>query len=380
MSLSEASSNTFAIVPFQEYYPSTDSLDSAQKACYEKIKRCLDQGRYVDVGSNISYLFLYIYSNLDQILKSGKGVIDRVVLNLNKIKNLYRENLKITVGLEYWIGDLYYLKGDLESALKTYEEALLPGQAATHPANQVLNLKYFLKKDVRARELLATNKKLTKFTADKLPHVEKYCNFILEKEKELRGSDFLQYLGKKYPKEKHYPTQLFSGYVGGFDLTELLSPKHKLETFCFYAIPEFYDFCAKLSRDAENLLRDEMGIPQVGKGWISETELYYKIKGYLKSKTVVHHHTDRWLGRQHLDIYIPDLKIAFEYQGKQHFEPVEYFGGEEAFLATQKRDRTKKMKCTRNQVILYPVKDGYAFEDIQKIIDSHITLNKLSEK
>ena len=38
------------------------------------------------------------------------------------------------------------------------------------------------------------------------------------------------------------------------------------------------------------------------------------------------------------DIFISKLNIAIEYQGQQHFEPVDFFGGEMAFEELKKRD------------------------------------------
>ena len=42
------------------------------------------------------------------------------------------------------------------------------------------------------------------------------------------------------------------------------------------------------------------------------------------------------------DIYIWGLKTAIEYQGKQHFESIDYFGGEKAFKKLQQRDIEKQ--------------------------------------
>lgn len=60
-----------------------------------------------------------------------------------------------------------------------------------------------------------------------------------------------------------------------------------------------------------------------------------------------------WLGRQHLDFYLPEHQAAIECQGEQHFKPVEQFGGEEGFKKTVKRDQRKKELCEANNVKLY---------------------------
>lgn len=41
------------------------------------------------------------------------------------------------------------------------------------------------------------------------------------------------------------------------------------------------------------------------------------------------------------DFYIPDQNILIEYQGKQHYEPINYFGGEATFKVQQQHDQIK---------------------------------------
>ena len=45
------------------------------------------------------------------------------------------------------------------------------------------------------------------------------------------------------------------------------------------------------------------------------------------------------------DFYIPAINTVIEYQGIQHFEPVEFFGGEIAFQDLKKRDKIKQEYC-----------------------------------
>lgn len=41
------------------------------------------------------------------------------------------------------------------------------------------------------------------------------------------------------------------------------------------------------------------------------------------------------------DIFICGLNVAIEYQGKQHFEAVDFFGGEEGLESIKRRDAEK---------------------------------------
>ena len=41
------------------------------------------------------------------------------------------------------------------------------------------------------------------------------------------------------------------------------------------------------------------------------------------------------------DFYIPDQNTLIEYQGKQHYQPIDYFGGETKFKNQQKHDKMK---------------------------------------
>ena len=127
-----------------------------------------------------------------------------------------------------------------------------------------------------------------------------------------------------------------------------------------------------LSREAENFLRLDMGVPKVGQGWRNETELYYRVKKFLPQYEVIQHYRDEWLGRQHLDIYIPELHLGIEYQGEQHFKPIDYFGGEASFIETQKRDAAKKEKCRLANVALLEIHYDYDFNYVKYQIKKYI--------
>lgn len=126
--------------------------------------------------------------------------------------------------------------------------------------------------------------------------------------------------------------------------------------------------------DAEDLYRESIGVAKIGEGWINETALFYKIKNHFTNHTVIQHGHPKWLRKQHLDIYFVDLNIGVEYQGIQHYKPVDYFGGEEGLAKNQERDERKRMLCKENSCPLIYVNEGYFIDDvidsIQKVIDN----------
>lgn len=126
----------------------------------------------------------------------------------------------------------------------------------------------------------------------------------------------------------------------------------------YYSIYAQYpnDAFNNLHRDCENEIRIRMGVPLIGEGWISETELFYRVKELYPSHEIVHHSRPSWLGRQEYDIYFTDLCIAIEYMGLQHYEPVDYFGGEDGFKKIKELDEKKRVISSENNVEIVYVK------------------------
>lgn len=52
------------------------------------------------------------------------------------------------------------------------------------------------------------------------------------------------------------------------------------------------------------------------------------------------------------DFYLPDYNICIEYDGIQHFEIVEYFGGIKTYEENLKRDKIKNEYCQSNNIHL----------------------------
>jgi len=56
------------------------------------------------------------------------------------------------------------------------------------------------------------------------------------------------------------------------------------------------------------------------------------------------------------DFYLPEYNICIEYDGKQHFEPIEYFGGEKTYKYMKINDNTKNDYCKNNNIKLLRIK------------------------
>ena len=129
-------------------------------------------------------------------------------------------------------------------------------------------------------------------------------------------------------------------------------------------------------REAENKIRDKLGIPHIGEGWINETQLYRTICYLFPSLAVIREASPNWLGNQRLDIYIPDLKLAIEYQGQQHFEPVEIFGGKVALEKTKEMDKRKKSLCEKNGIslIYFRHDENLTIEFVEKRLNKYLKM------
>ena len=193
--------------------------------------------------------------------------------------------------------------------------------------------------------------------------------FVLDKERNKLSTHPSDYYHKYYQLGKKSKQKLNEEKVKIYKKPDGTATKNSVEkAICSH--------CSNLVREAENTLRISFGAKKVGEGWISETELYYKIKNQFIELEVLQHGRPDWLGRQHVDIWFPDYKIGIEYQGQQHDRPIEFFGGEKSFEENKKRDERKRMLFKENNAFLIEVREGFDFEilceEIKKIKSSTI--------
>lgn len=70
------------------------------------------------------------------------------------------------------------------------------------------------------------------------------------------------------------------------------------------------------------------------------------------------------------DFYLPEYNVCIEYNGKQHYEPIDYFGGQKAFEGVVMRDKIKENYCNENNI--YLIKIAYnmdIYEELQKLYE-----------
>lgn len=99
--------------------------------------------------------------------------------------------------------------------------------------------------------------------------------------------------------------------------------------------------------------------------WLEENDIIfewqYKVEPWNK----------KWL---FLDFYLPKQKIALEYQGMQHFKPVQGWDPER-FEERQKNDEIKRLYCKKNNITLYEIPYGDN-TSIKEYLEGSTTIRK----
>lgn len=72
--------------------------------------------------------------------------------------------------------------------------------------------------------------------------------------------------------------------------------------------------------------------------------------------------------RIRVDFYIKSLNTIIEYNGKQHYEPIEYFGGKEKFEKQVERDNDLRQYCKENNIRLIEISYQQSKDEIEEII------------
>ena len=307
-------------------------------------------------------------------------------LNYSKLNSLYKSFINWTILYDYII--ILIEDGQVE---KAYDEWMLNKNWGESSIEMLIIFeKAFNKSMVGGKHIYNIAPRKNQLTEFGLRNLEEVFDIISLNIQTLYENSFFEVFYKDYKsfkaKKLTYP---FEHYIRFFQHNE--SAKKLWEWYCsdegvkngrgrMYDGNASQDFvkiaikeeCSRLLRDAENLYRNKIGAKNIGEAWISETELFYKLKNHFIEFEVVQHGRPDWLGRQHVDIWFPDYKIGIEYQGQQHDRPIEFFGGEKSFEENKKRDERKRMLFKENNAFLIEVREGFDFEILCEDIKSFI--------
>lgn len=92
-----------------------------------------------------------------------------------------------------------------------------------------------------------------------------------------------------------------------------------------------------------------------------EFNLYYKFDGLIGING----------GQLSYDFYLPYYNLLIEYQGRQHYESVDIFGGDEQFHIQQEHDRRKRNYAKEHNIELLEI-PYLDFDNIEQILESRL--------
>ncbi len=98
-----------------------------------------------------------------------------------------------------------------------------------------------------------------------------------------------------------------------------------------------------------------------------------KIRLFLDKQNIpyIREYIIKKLGNYRFDFYIKKYNLIIEYDGKQHFQPISFFGGLDALRKVKYNDYIKTMYCLNNSINIIRIK--YTdYDKIEKILNKYI--------
>jgi len=178
------------------------------------------------------------------------------------------------------------------------------------------------------------------FGADKLAYFQDWAEIRLTDWVSGRGAEAMQSVASAWIEGNAIPVR---HPFGGTEKTSPETPRNMAEW-------------GKMLNLAAKWLQTKWKREIGATAWVSENQLYQLLKRQLKGLQVQQHARPTWISPQHLDVFIPEVSIAVEYMGRQHYEPIDFFGGEAKYAEIIERDARKREICAKHGVSLYYVR------------------------
>lgn len=368
-------------------YEEINNANNDQKTFYQYFKKTFLDQNYINIENNNSYAFILMFDLTKSLYNSNNKEFE---IHLNNLAL----NYSITNSYVYDNLMRYYdsIK-DYDNGLKYYLYRNSINLTVLAKYAHLINRNLFTP-DIIVR--LTGISVLTTFGKNNIEYIKPFISNLFDNFEKQHKTNFLNIfidypvlykVHKLHPdnnpsflkgfKPSYYKSFFFSEAEYEYHLkNDLIQIKSNYDRGLTNVVEKaITSQLRKFVVESEDIYRVSIGLPKIGEGWISETELFYKISNTFQLE-VKHHGKPKWLGLQHFDIYIPELNLAFEYQGIQHEKPIEYFGGMDGLLKTKKRDEIKRNKCKENGVTLIYVYPDYKFENVKQSIQRRILFNK----
>ena len=385
--------------PEESFYGRTiESLTEEQDRSYRHIIKQINNGIYVDIKNN-DYLDVYLNELNTQLRQSlttrNTDSLHDLAKSFGSIVEHYQDTHIDTVHQCYpsLIFALHASGKSIESVIQNWLDFMLKmGRYAAFDG--ILTSMYTTFFDVNASDYIdakylsvfaMTNirRHLTEFGNNHFDDILAIISDLLNRDYQLSNTNFIYRMYKFEDGEISVVDN--AGSVGADHLFNLqittLSRKTEYDEGIYsiksqvpvYTPPVRDAYIKTLTREAEAILRDETGVDH---RWVSESVLFKQIQSAFIDQRVQQHASPSFLGRQHYDVYMPELGIALEYQGDQHFRPIDFFGGEAGFIETQKRDKRKRSLSEENGIFQIDVLPGY---DIAEVLEKILQQDGLDE-
>lgn len=338
-------------------------MNSEQRAFYRKLKKSIEDKMFQPVHGQSEYLNYYIR---DSFTEFDNQTLERLYDALLLLGEAYKTEAGIQWRPTEWGFDCLLALEDYARFFEATKPANI-FSTRTHFANLKCSIRYCLGLPASGIDFLQMyGARITKTTKMHPQAFEQFVEMVFAESEKTNGSWFEQILAGS--DRTDYGIHLFPMLH--------FARQSKIPNYCFYHCSDIVrNRISDAFREAENRLRQHLGEKNVGEQWADETELFYAIKKAFPQFQVIHHGRPDWLGQMHFDVWMPELKIAIEYHGPQHFEAMEHYGGAEALEATKKRDALKRAACERKGVQMFEVVSP---DQVSTVIDEIARIAKAS--
>lgn len=328
------------------------------------------------------------YYRVSEIQYDGKGIKNLSSLNKETLKELFAQYLfkgveekiifekidrfkravYVNENIGYLIDEHYFW--DLD------EIGLFPFCNYPDETFCSMLISYFRSKNIEIIELPKT--KYSKTTKNYIARIPKDDYMTL---------GFLSYLMHKYERtyslaQYGFKSELKAPQINNDDKDTILeliylvlrkgnSPRHDIEAEvrarCLGSAgwPKPYEFKTEFAMFKLNAMNDGI-IKYIN---YHESILFNLVKS--KYSDALYQYFDDWLDSLSLDIYIPSINTAIEFQGGQHYKAVKFYGGKEKLEKIKTNDERKAQLCKEKNVRLieWPFSLEISEKNLEKMLN-----------